>query len=133
MNSRNLDCFVDSDGIQTEFKIDNFGDDNVTLIDLDAEKVDEYFYDSIDNFFSNKESVKKSVDRAVNEYLLEKLTCKGEGESCQLMLVYFFPDEDMGIFGLMLRHDFYVEHGIGIYFNSMEVQKVGFGDVAFMG
>jgi len=132
MKSNDLDYFLDDEGMQTECVIDEFGENDVTLIYLESENIDEYFYKSIDYLFNHIEKVKEVSDQAIKKYLFEKLGNVSE-EPYQLMGVYFFPGESLGNFGLEIRHNSDIEHGIGIYFNNMEVKKIGFGEVAFMG
>lgn len=132
MKSSDLDYFLDDEGMQAECVIDDFGESTVTLVYLESECTDDYLYDSIEYLLNNAKKIKEVIDDRVEIYLLEKLGNKSE-EEYQLMAVYFFLDEGVGKFGLELRHNYDIEHGIGILFNNMEVEKIGFGEVAFMG
>lgn len=129
MNSNDFDFYEDDEGLSVNLVLNSFGRSEIPFTYLDVDSGDEIFVAGI-KFVIENQSVLYELSKKEIALYIDKVY-KSNDLSFYLVKIYVFPESD-NEFGFMYRWSEDTEHGIGVKYSGLSVQRVGSAEVAFM-
>jgi hypothetical protein len=122
--------YTDDEGMSVNITLKAPKSSEVQFIYLEGEVESKHFIESIEEIIDMWDRVFTILIQEVENYSLRVYSKKlGDYE---IEKIYISLDDHKGDFGVLIRYEIDVEHGIGVRFHDFKVQKVGGADVSFM-
>ncbi len=119
---------LDDDELRTSLVFKNFGEEEVAVIYLELEEVDDRLLSSLRYFLDNQDEFYNKAMLAIKNYAAKKYNaCEF---TSKLLTLYIYDEVDRG-YGLLFKSDLDEEHGVGIIFEGLELNKIGSADIIF--
>ncbi len=119
---------LDDDELRTSLVFKNFGEEQVAVIYLELEEVDDRLLSSLRYFLDNQDEFYNKAMLAIKNYAAKKYNTREF--TSKLLTLYIYDEVDRG-YGLLFKSDLDEEHGVGIIFEGLELNKISSADIIF--